>query len=107
MDYQPKHLKKYDSDYSGHCCFAGCTPMGCPGNCCVNMGWHRASCPLNSMRQFDEADHEIYIHNGLPKHFAKTSSDEPCDVCNGTGLTYDSTECRMVPCGGICCKVKP
>jgi len=29
-----------------------------------------------------------------------------CDVCNGTGLAYDSTECRMVPCGGICCVVK-
>ncbi len=30
----------------------------------------------------------------------------PCDVCNGTGLAYDSAEGRMVPCGGICCTVK-
>lgn len=31
---------------------------------------------------------------------------EDCGVCNGTGLTYDTTECRMVPCGGICCRVR-
>lgn len=31
---------------------------------------------------------------------------EDCGVCNGTGLTYDRTECRMVPCGGICCRLR-
>jgi hypothetical protein len=31
---------------------------------------------------------------------------EDCGVCNGTGLAYDRTEYRMVPCGGICCVVK-
>lgn len=34
------------------------------------------------------------------------TADEDCGVCNGTGLTYDTTECRMVPCGGICCRVR-
>lgn len=34
------------------------------------------------------------------------ASNVPCAVCNGTGLAYDRTECRMVPCGGICCMTK-
>lgn len=70
----PKHLKRYGSGMN-HCCFAGCTPMGCPGGCCVQEFGHRAECPLNPTRQWDEADHEIYIANNGRKHlFTKGSS---------------------------------
>lgn len=29
----------------------------------------------------------------------------PCPVCNDTGMTFDETEQREVPCGGIDCTV--
>lgn len=66
-EYQPKHLKPFD-DSLDHCCFAGCRPMACPGRCCANMGWHRASCPQHPSREYDEAMAGIYIDRGLPKH---------------------------------------
>lgn len=31
--------------------------------------------------------------------------EDPCPVCNNTGATFDVTEQRDVPCGGIGCSV--
>jgi hypothetical protein len=68
--YQPKHLKQYDDSW-GHCCFSGCTPMGCPGRCCVQEMGHRPNCPMNPFRQFDQEDHDYYVSQGSRKHLAK------------------------------------
>jgi hypothetical protein len=68
--YQPKHMKVYHS-YTSHCCFAGCTPMGCPGRCCVNEFGHRLDCPTNPIHALDDAEHDVYVDNGLRKHLAK------------------------------------
>lgn len=69
VDYNPKHMVDYGSGRNGHCCFAGCTPMGCPAGCCVYEGFgHRANCPLNPMRQMDEQEHDFYVNAGLRKH---------------------------------------
>lgn len=73
MEYQPKHLKQYEY-YGGHCCFAGCTPMGCPGGCCVNDFGHHPHCPAGPWRQFDEQEHDIYVAHGRRKHLAAPES---------------------------------
>lgn len=69
--YAPKHMKRYDRDGMSHCCFAGCTPMGCPGRCCIQGFGHRADCPENPGRLLDDAHHDIYVQNGGRKHLAK------------------------------------
>lgn len=68
-EHVPKHMKRYDNSWT-HCCFAGCTPRGCPGGCCVNDFEHKAHCPLNIVRQMDDAHHDIYVATGLRKHLA-------------------------------------
>lgn len=73
-DYQPKHLQTYD-DHFDHCCFAGCRRMDDYG-CCANMGRHKAGCPLNPFREFDESMHDIYVGRGLRQHLQKESNDE-------------------------------
>lgn len=67
--YEPKHMKSYEDDWD-HCCFGGCSPMDEYG-CCANMGWHRAGCPLNPLRAYDDTEHDIYVADGLRKHLAK------------------------------------
>lgn len=49
-----------------------------------------------------------FVEEDVPSDFVPVYRVRPvaCNVCNGTGLSYDSTECRMVPCGGICCRVR-
>jgi hypothetical protein len=42
--------------------------------------------------------------NGTP-HRRLLVGDVDCKVCKNTGLTYDETEHRMVPCGRIECAV--
>lgn len=64
--YVPKHMKQYDDAFD-HCCFAGCQRMDEYG-CCANMGWHKAGCPLNPFREYDEQDHAFYVSQGLRKH---------------------------------------
>lgn len=64
---QPKHLKQYNNSWS-HCCFAGCTPMGCPGGCCIMEMGHRADCPADPFRQAAEELHDLYVNNGMRKH---------------------------------------
>lgn len=64
----PEHLRDFRSSGMSHCCFSGCTPMGCEGGCCLNMGYHEAHCPLNPSRQFDEAEHDAYVGAGYRRH---------------------------------------
>lgn len=71
--HQPKHLKQYEN-ITGHCCFSGCTPMGCSGGCCARMMMHNNRCYLSPTRIHDEIEHEIYVANGLRKHLARPCS---------------------------------
>jgi hypothetical protein len=65
--YIPTHERYVDS-YTGHCCFAGCTPRGCPAGCCVAEMGHRGDCPLNPGTQLREAHAHLYIEGGHCKH---------------------------------------
>lgn len=94
--YAPKHMKRYDRDGMSHCCFAGCTPMGCPGRCCVNEFGHRPDCPINPSRELDNAYHDAYVAAGMRKHLVRpcshvathrSSADEPGYwVCSDCGV---------------------
>jgi hypothetical protein len=95
-DYIPKHMKQYD-DHFDHCCFAGCTPMNCPGRCCANMGWHTRRCSLNPSNEFDQAMHDMYVNMRMPKHFVnETPAPRPviekfkrsCPECGGEAVIY-------------------
>lgn len=107
--YAPKHMEQPD-DHFDHCCFAGCTPMGCPGRCCANMGWHARRCELSTSRQMDDAQHDIYVAKGLRKHLAPYPIAAPKHACPRCGCMavitkrvcfgadphneYRCTECR-------------
>lgn len=74
--YIPQHMVDYGRGRGGHCCFAGCTPMGCPAGCCVFEGFgHRANCPLNPQRQMDEREHDAYIQAGMAQHFRRSREE--------------------------------
>lgn len=70
-EYIPKHLRRYSQGIS-HCCFSGCTSRGCPAHCCVFEFGHRADCPQNTMRFYDEAEHDIYVASGRRKHLSES-----------------------------------
>lgn len=101
--YIPLHMVDYGSGRSGHCCFAGCTPMGCPGRCCVQEMGHRADCPSNPFREFDEYEHECYVNAGMRKHLATTPPSTPrrCVSCGdyiGYNFGYDNGSCGPSGC---------
>lgn len=103
-DYQPKHMKQYESTMS-HCCFSGCTPMGCPGGCCVQEMGHRADCPLNPFREMDQAEHDWYVSSGRREHLAPPPAKPLC--CVSCGDVIGSNIYGNGSCGPSGCLNRP